>query len=61
MLASRFGVATDMDDLKNNVPSFIGKLALMLKDKSATHLCAWSHGGERTATTGLRQMLQTTP
>ena len=35
-----------MDDSKNNVPSFIGKLGLMLKDKSATPFVTWSQGGE---------------
>ena len=34
-----------MDD-KNNVPSFIGKLGLMLKDKSAVPYVTWSPGGE---------------
>jgi hypothetical protein len=35
-----------MDDSKNNVPSFIGKLGLMLKDKSAMPFVTWSQGGE---------------
>ena len=34
-----------MDESKNNVPSFIGKLALMLKDRSATPFVTWSQGG----------------
>ena len=40
------GVADTMDDAKNNLPSFIGKLALMLKDKSATPFVTWSQAGD---------------
>ena len=35
-----------MDDSKNNVPSFIGKLALILKDRTATPYVTWSPAGD---------------
>lgn len=35
----------EMEDGKNNLPSFIGKLALMLKDKTSTRYVRWSQGG----------------
>jgi len=35
-----------MDDSKSNVPSFIGKLGLMLRDKASTPYVCWSQTGE---------------
>ena len=35
-----------MDDSKNNVPSFIGKLGMILKDRTATPYVTWSAGGD---------------
>lgn len=45
MLGRRALAVAEMDD-KNNVPSFIGKLAMMLKDKSAIPYVTWSQEGE---------------
>ena len=35
----------EMEDGNNNLPSFIGKLSLMLKDKTSTRFVKWSQGG----------------
>ena len=35
-----------MDDSKQNVPSFIGKLAMMLDDQTAAPYVAWSSTGD---------------